>query len=268
MRSMRVVLIALLVAGGAVVAAPAPAVALPEPAPCDGCWQPALRTSWQWQLQGKIDQSVRAHAYDVDMFETPKATVASLHDKGRVVICYVDAGTWENFRPDANEFPNGVKGKSNGWPGERWLDIRALDVLRPIITKRVAKCEAKGFDAMEYDNVDGYANETGFPLTGRDQLRFNVWLANLAHRHGLSVALKNDLGQIGKLLPYFDFALDEQCFQYHECFKLKPFLKTGKAVFEVEYKLDPPQFCPKANSLNFNSLKKRLSLKAWRHPCR
>jgi hypothetical protein len=246
----------------------APAAALPDPEPCDGCWQPALRTSWQWQLQGKVDQSIHAHAFDVDMFDTPAATVESLHRKGRVVVCYVDAGTWENWRPDAGEFPDAVKGKSNGWPGERWLDIGALEDLGPILKARVAKCAAKGFDAVEFDNVDGYANSTGFPLSGRDQLRFDAWLANLAHRHGLSVALKNDLGQVGKLLPYFDFALDEQCFQYQECFKLKPFVHAGKAVFEVEYRLDPPRFCPKANDLNFNSMKKHLSLKAWRHPCR
>ena len=259
---------AALVTACVAVSAPTPALAIPDPAPCDGCWQPELRTSWQWQLQGTIDQSVNAHMFDVDMFETPKATVASLHDKGRVVVCYVDAGTWENFRPDADDFPDSVKGRSNGWPGERWLDIRALDVLGPILRARVEKCDAKGFDAIEYDNVDGYANNTGFPLTAANQLRFNVWLANLAHRHGLSVALKNDLGQIGKLLPYFDFALDEQCFQYDECGKLKPFIENDKAVFEVEYKLDPPEFCPKANELNFNSMKKKLSLKVWRHPCR
>ena len=250
------------------VAVAAPAHALPDPAPCDGCWRPALRTSWQWQLQGKIDQSVHAHAFDVDMFETPAATVKSLHRKGRVAVCYVDAGTWENWRPDAAKFPDRVKGRSNGWPGERWLDIRALDVLGPILKARVAKCAAKGFDAIEFDNVDGYANDTGFPLDGGDQLRFDVWLANQAHRQGLSVALKNDLGQVKRLLPYFYFALDEQCFQYHECFKLKPFIQAGKAVFEVEYRLDASEFCPKANDLNFNSMKKRLSLKAWRHPCR
>jgi hypothetical protein len=268
MRPIRIMLGAALVAACVAVATPAPAHALPDPAPCDGCWRPALRTSWQWQLQGKIDRSVHAHMFDVDMFDVPAATVQALHRSGRRVVCYVDAGTWENWRPDASKFPDRVKGKPNGWPGERWLDIRALDVLRPILKARVAKCAAKGFDAIEFDNVDGYANNSGFPLDGADQLRFNVWLANQAHRHGLSVALKNDLGQVGKLLRYFDFALDEQCFQYHECYRLKPFVKAGKAVFEVEYKLDPPEFCPKANDLNFNSMKKRLSLKVWRHPCR
>ena len=43
--------------------------------------------------------------------------------------------------------------------------------------------------------VDGYANDTGFPLTGADQLRFNVMLANEAHRRSLSALLKNDLAR-------------------------------------------------------------------------
>jgi len=253
---------------GNVHGAPSAGRSLPDPVPCEVCWHPAPRTSWQWQLQGKLDLTVRAHMFDTDMFDTPASTVRALHERGRIAVCYVDAGTWEDWRQDASKFPDDVKGKPNGWPGERWLDIRRLDALGPILQARIHRCAAKGFDGIEFDNVDGFANDTGFPLTVAEQLRFDVWLANHAHHAGLSAGMKNDLGQVGKLLPYFDFALDEQCFQYHECFKLQPFLDAGKAVFEVEYKLDPPQFCPKANDLNFNSLKKKLSLRVWRHPCR
>ena len=183
-------------------------------------------------------------------------------------MCYLDAGTWENWRPDAADFPKRIRGRTNGWPGERWLDIRRLDVLAPIMRARLDRCARKGFDGVEFDNVDGYANRTGFPLTGADQLRYNVWLANAAHRRGLSAALKNDLGQVTRLLAYFDYALDEQCFQYHECDTLKPFVSAGKAVFEVEYKLARSSFCPEARRLEFNSMRKRLSLGVWRVACR
>src|SRR5438045_9754301 len=132
---------------------------------------------------------------------------------------------------------------------------------------RLDRCDHRGYDAVEFDNVDGYANDTGFPLTGHDQLAYNEWLANAAHHRGLSAALKNDLDQVHALLPYFDFALDEQCFQYRECGKLTPFVKSNKAVFEVEYKLSRSQFCSKADRAGFNSMRKRLSLKAWRRPC-
>jgi hypothetical protein len=121
---------------------------------------------------------------------------------------------------------------------------------------------------LEPDNVDGYSNNTGFPLTYTDQINFNTFIASEAHKRGLSVALKNDLGQISDLLPKFDWSLDEQCFQYQECSSLVPFTQAGKAVFEVEYNLPTSKFCTQANALNFNSLKKHLALDAWRQPCR
>jgi hypothetical protein len=182
-------------------------------------------------------------------------------------VCYLSAGTWENWRPDAGAFPKRILGRSNGWPGERWLDIRALGALKPIMRHRVAMCRRKGFDAVEFDNVDGYRNRTGFPLTGAQQLRFDVFLANAAHRHHMSALLKNDLGQIPTLVSYFDAALNEQCFQYRECGPLTTFVDAGKPVFQVEYRLDTSTFCPKANAKNFNALRKKLDLGAWRVPC-
>jgi len=104
-----------------------------------------------------------------------------------------------------------VLGRTNGWPGEKWLDIRQLKVLAPIMKARMDQCVARGFDGVEFDNVDGYANPTGFSLTAANQLRYNSWLANQAHLRNLSAALKNDLGQVKTLFPYFDWALDEQC---------------------------------------------------------
>ena len=118
-----------------------------------------------------------------------------------------------------------------------------------------------------FDNVDGYANRTGFALNGTDQLRYNVMLANEAHRRDLSALLKNDLGRIRTLLPYFDAALNEQCHQYGECGRLDAFVDAGKAVFGVEYELETDEFCPDANAHDFNFLKKRLALGPWRVPC-
>jgi len=240
---------------------------LPDPVPCVDCWAPDLVTSWQWQLRDAINTSVDVQMYDVDGFEVSRATVQELHDAGRAVVCYISAGSYENFRPDARDFPDSVKGASNGWPGERWLDIRKLRVLRPIMRARMDMCEAKGFDAIEFDLVDGYQNHTGFPLTGADQLRYDIFLANEAHKRGMSAVLKNDLGQVRDLLPYFDVALDEQCFQYHECDRLRPFVAAGKAVFTVEYKLELSDFCTQAADLGFTSMKKKLSLRVWRDPC-
>ncbi len=128
-------------------------------------------------------------------------------------------------------------------------------------------CKQKGFDGVEADNVEGYELETGFELTAAEQLTYNEWLANTAHSLGLSIALKNDRNQVSELEPYFDFALDEECFQSEECGKLAPFIDAGKAVFETEYSLETSEFCEQANAAGFMAMKKEPKLTATRTPC-
>jgi uncharacterized protein (TIGR03437 family) len=232
-------------------------------------WKPALNTSWQWQLKKEIDLSVDAEVYDVDLFDVPASTVATLHARGRKVICYFSVGTFEPWRPDATQFPEAVKGRSLAdFANERWLDIRRWDVLGPIMESRMDLCKSKGFDAIEPDNVDAYVNRSGFPLSARDQRDYNIHIAQAAHARGLSVGLKNDLDQIPDLVAYFDWALNEQCFQYRECGVYSEFIRAGKAVFHVEYNVKPEAFCTQANSMNFNSLHKRIDLDAYRVACR
>lgn len=255
--------------GPAVPATASAATDLPDPVPCPGCWQAPPVTSWQWQLSSTVDTGVDVQMYGIDGFDNPASLVATLHGDGRRVVCYISAGSVEKWRPDAGRFPERIIGKRlEGWAGERWLDVRRRGVLRDIMQQRVQMCADKGFDAVEFDNVDGWSNRTGFPLRGSDQLRYNVMLANLAHAAGLSAFLKNDVEQIRRLLPYFDMALNEECFSYDECDLLLPFLDAGKAVFHVEYELDTADFCPQANAMNMNSLKKRWSLGVWRVACR
>lgn len=232
-----------------------------------GLWAPVPGQPWQWQLTTPVDTSVNVPVFDIDGFDNSSSVVAALHAKGAKAICYIDVGTAENFRSDYSKFPASVLGASNGWPGERWLDIRQISLLSPIMTARMDMCKAKGFDAVEPDNVDGYTNSTGFPLTAADQIAYNTWIAGLAHARGMSVALKNDLDQIPQLLPVFDFAIDEQCAQYNECSTLTPFIKAGKAVLHVEYNLPTSQFCPVTVPLGFSSMLKNLALDAPRWPC-
>jgi len=230
-------------------------------------WQPRPGVAWQWQLSGRLDTSVDVPVYDIDGFDHSKATVAKLHRLGRKVICYVSTGAWEEFRPDAKKFPASVLGKGNGWKGERWLDIRRTDVLKPLMAARIDMCREKGFDAVEPDNMDGYRNDTGFPLGAADQLRYNRLIAKLAHERGMAVGLKNDLDQIPRLAGDYDFAVNEQCAQYDECGRLKPFIDAGKAVFHVEYELPTSRFCPESRRLKLSSMLKKYELGAWRRPC-
>ncbi|MFB7451462.1 endo alpha-1,4 polygalactosaminidase [Streptomyces sp. NPDC056194] len=256
-----------LLAGLLLLATACTAAPEPDPKTTADRWRPAPGLTWQWQLSGTLDPAVDVPVYDIDGFDHPASTVADLHRRGRKVICYVSTGAWEKFRPDAGSFPAAVLGQGNGWPGERWLDIRRTDVLGPIMAKRLDMCRDKGFDAVEPDNMDGYRNRTGFPLTAADQLRYNRLIATMAHERGLSVGLKNDLDQIPQLLPDFDFAVNEQCAEYEECDALVPFVTAGKAVFHVEYELTTGQFCPQAGKLGLSSMRKRYELDAWRRPC-
>jgi len=226
-------------------------------------WHPEPGTTWQWQLSGPFDQSVEAAVYDIDVFDTDALVVAALHALGRRVICYVSAGTWEDWRPDADAFPPEVLGGTNGWEGERRLDIRRLDILAPIMSARLDLCRDKGFDGVEPDNIDGYATDSGFPLTYDDQLAYNRWFALEAHQRGLAVALKNDLEQVPDLVDDFDFAINESCLVFDECDSLEPFVAAGKAVLHVEYE---PSGCPPQRP-GFSSLLKRSELDAYIAPC-
>ncbi|MFE7265117.1 endo alpha-1,4 polygalactosaminidase [Streptomyces sp. NPDC057592] len=238
----------------------------PGPAGKD-LWRPEPGTGWQWQLSGRLDPTVDVPVYDIDGFDHKASAVADLHRRGRKVICYLSTGAWEDFRPDAGKFPASVRGRGNGWEGEYWLDIRRTDILEPLMERRIQMCAEKGFDAVEPDNMDGYRNRTGFPLTAADQLRYNRLIARIAHRHGLAVGLKNDLGQIPELEPDFDFAVNEQCAQYEECGKLTPFVKAGKAVLHVEYELPLTRFCADSRRLGLSSLLKKYELGVWRQEC-
>ena len=232
-------------------------------------WRPKPNTSWQWQLDGEIDTSFDVDMYDIDLFDAPQSIIDNLHKEGRIVICYFSAGSFEPWREDAGNFPESVKAKKlEDFEDERWLDISKLEVLAPIMRARLDLAVQKDCDGVEPDNVDGYTNDTGKPLTSEDQLNYNLFLAKEAHARGLSIGLKNDLEQVLELEPHFDWALNEQCFQYNECDKLLPFIKAGKAVFGVEYEIEAEDFCPLANAFDFDFLKKDYDLKAERIACR
>jgi len=231
-------------------------------------WHPRPGTAWQWQLTGALDTSVDVPVYDVDGFATDASTVARLHELGRHVICYLDVGGWEEYRSDAAAYPTSVLGKRiDGWPAERWVDIRQLALVGPILESRIAMCAGKGFDAVEADQIELTGNDTGFPISEDDQLRFARWMAAAVHAHGMSVALKNDVEQAQELEPTFDLAINEECVRYDECLPLQKFLRNGKAVLHVEYDLEPSAFCPRTRALGFSSMRKDRQLSAWRQPC-
>lgn len=210
--------------------------------------------SWQYQLQGTVNTSYQAAVYDIDLFDSPQSLIDELHAKDIAVVCYFSAGSWENWRSDADQFPGEILGRKNGWPGERWLDIRSQAV-RDIMVNRILLAQQKRCNAVEPDNVDGYSNRTGFPLTYQDQLDYNRFLAKTVRAAGLKVALKNDVEQVNDLVNLFDFAINEECHRYRKCDTLKPFIDQGKAVFNVEYRTsNRDRVCAQSAALGISTL--------------
>jgi len=224
--------------------------------------------SWQIQYSGEIDPELDVEIYNLDLFDTSLTVIDNLHQNGVFVQCYFSAGSFEDWRPDAPDFPSEILGNDlGGWPGEKWLDVRRLDLLQPILDGRFDLAVKKGCDGIDPDNLDGYENETGFPINASDQLTYNKFLSRAAHSRGLFIGLKNDLNQAAELEPYFDWIINEECFLYQECSLLSSFVEAGKPVFVIEYELSPEEFCPQANQLGFNALLKNWDLDSYRVDC-
>jgi hypothetical protein len=238
-------------------------------------WVPVPSDTFQWDLEEPVPTTVNATVYDIDMFDNHAALVAKLHTMGRHVICYIDVGSWESYRPDAKKYPPSILGKQYPhYPQERFVDIRALDVLGPILAARFDLCKKKGFDAIEPDNIDTYQANTGFPLTAHDELTFIAWLIDRAHQRGLSIGQKNDPAQTSKVEHAFDWALLEECFHYQFCDRFRPYVADGKAVFDTEYTnhTSVPEFLhgdcvENARRFDFFLIYKHLSLNAYRVTC-
>ena len=242
---------------------PEPSGLDPDVAPVTaGDWyRPAADVTWQWQIDGTLNTSYDVDLYDVDLFDVPDAALQTLRARGVRILCYFSAGTYEPGRVDAADVPESARGRQlEDWPSERWLDIRDARVFA-VMRARLARAASRGCDGVEPDNVDGFTNDTGFPLTAADQLAFNRNLANEAHRLGLAVALKNDGDQAAQLVDYFDLELNEECHLYDECEQLRPFVDRGKPVLNVEYVADAAEalrarseICPAANAAGLRTL--------------
>ena len=87
--------------------------------PNNGVWTPSPGTTWQWQISGNVDTSIDVDMYDIDLFDVPRTTIDQLHADGRIVICYFSAGSYEDWRPDADAFGSNLLGQPLGdWDGE------------------------------------------------------------------------------------------------------------------------------------------------------
>ncbi len=245
--------------------------------------------TWQWQLQGTVDETVLDAAsgrklFDIDMFAASPELVARLHAKQITVICYIESGDFATSRPDAGDFPPSiVTTPLPGFPDEYFIDIRALDApvgptgktLRKIMEARFDRARADNCDGVEPDLDDLHNYATGYSISMADQLGYNAFLIGLAHDRGMSLGLKNGIGDDPATTLDFversiangtDWALNEECNQYSECGAYAAFITSGRAVLQVEY-LDnqtiayagPTGTCAKDTAANFDGIVKDSS---------
>ncbi len=226
----------------------------------------ALETgmAWDWQLQEPRNLDVRVEVLDLDPEATSSAEISAVKHRGIYTICYVSVGTVEDWREDASAFPKEVVGHDyTDWPGEAFLDIRALDVLLPIMTRRFENCRAKGFDAVEPDNMDVHINQTGFEIEPGDVIKYVKTLADIAHRLGLDIGQKNVPDLTLDLVDKFDFAITENCYSDGWCEKMDAYITKGKPVFAAEYDTpvsDYDEACRTAQNLGVSMIFKTYDL--------
>ncbi len=227
------------------------------------------QTTFDWDLRSDlpIGSQYTAEVIDIDAFDNSAELVTELHSQGKKVIAYISVGSVENWRSDAADFPTSIIGNNyDGWDGEKFLDIRRIDVLAPIMRARLDMIKAKGFDAVEPDNMDSYTNNTGFNITEQDVINYCKWLADEAHSRGLSIGQKNATELSDELVDSFDWILLEDAFADDFQEEAKIYITKNKAVFTTEYtdRMNENDFlntvCSQASNLKYTAILKEREL--------
>jgi len=268
------------------------------PVGASGWWVPPLgQQPWQWELSHPLKLSKARDMgtddvlpngqpapapviYDIDAIINPASTITALHAQGKHVVCYIEVGAAGNYYStgdeglsstyydqlqSAGEFGNQVP----GYP-EYYLNIQSPATLSIIESMIAQQCAAKGFDAVETDIDEEYADNSGFALTKGMEERYMTKLADDIHALGMGWWIKNpdDTGDsyATDMFPLADAVLTEQCNQYASCGLLSAYV-GHKAVFNAEYRLKPSKFCAADDTLGFNGAKFSVSLNGTRKPC-
>lgn len=241
---------------------PTPEPVDPTPSSPSSGWIPKIGDHWNYNLNTPVDTSIDVNVFFIDM-DGAQETIDTIHGMGKVAVCYISIGTVEEWRDDASQFPStAVGGDVDGWAGERWLDVKDKTV-RSIMTERVEKAARMNCDAVEPDNMMAYTEgNIGVDVSEGDQIDYNQWFAGVVHSNGMLVGMKNSVELVPIMHRDFDFALNEECFQWDECDVYEDtFLAEGKPVFNVEYKNNMDQ-CDQALAMNIDSIVKNLNLDA------
>lgn len=245
-------------------------------------WHPKTGDTWQIDLSKPLtNTSVDASVYEIDLFGNDAATIKTLHDLGRKVICYFSAGTYDVTLPDhaafhAADVRDSVP-ESLSSDNERWLDTRSASV-RAAMLARMDLAVKNGCDGVDPGFTDSYTSTTGFELTRKTALSYLQFLHSGAEARRLGIGLRNTEALVEEAVGMMGWSVNEGCEGKWNCGLYWPFVSAGKAVLHVvvvsvntdsdvteEGKTD--FWCTGANTGGFSTILKREDLGSWMQKC-
>ncbi len=203
---------------------------------------PPVGQYFDYQLGGDYPPAEQVGIVTRDWF-------AGTPEPGLYNICYVNA--FQTQPPDDDERPDEREGwpaevvlpnEDPAWEGEFVIDLstsahRAAAAAH--VQTMIASCEEKGFDAVEFDNLDTYSRFADLPFGLAETLDHAAQLTAYAHDLGLAVGQKNAVeltGEQSLVQVGFDFAVAEECSEFDECAAYKQLY--GPLVLYIEYSHD------------------------------
>ncbi|MET7395152.1 endo alpha-1,4 polygalactosaminidase [Dactylosporangium sp. NPDC005572] len=197
---------------------------------------PPVNAKFDYQIGSPYTPPSGVQVVSRDRTATPAA--------GLYNICYVNAfqtqpdeiSWWQANHDDLLlKDASGEYVVDGDW-GENLLDVSTAakrNAVAAIVNGWIDGCAARGFKAVEPDNIDSYERSDGL-LTKANAIAYLKLLAPHAHDKGLAIAQKNttDLGTAGKNAG-LDFAVAEECGRYNECGDYTAVY--GNNVIDIEY---------------------------------
>jgi len=225
--------------------------------------------TWQAQLSGGVDPTLDVDVFYLDADFTGPSVVSELRSKGKLILCYVSAGTFEPWRGDANAFPESVIGEPLAdYPREQWLDVRAASV-RQLMQARLSAMAKAGCDGVYPSTLDAHLHSSGFAITRDDELAYAGWLATQIHAFGMSAGLSVPADLIADAERAYDWALAIDCLGASGCTPWGRVRQSGRAVLLVEFgdASSAARVCDAAGALGFDAIIKRLAFDGFRVGC-
>ncbi len=210
---------------------------------------PPVNAKFDYQIGGEYELPPGVKVVSRDWF------MGSAPD-GIYAICYINAfqtgGDYPDIdRPDERyNWPEELVlfdlGDDPNWEGEYLIDISTEEkraLAAAWVEPMVRTCRDKGFEAVEYDNLDSWGRfndtprEDDVPFGRDDAIAYAELLADLAHGSGMAAAQKNtgDLPrQVSREQIGFDFAVVEDCGKWDVC---QQYVDVwGDHIVDIEYR--------------------------------